>query len=39
MQADPLLSPHFHLSEFTHSQTAERFGIANVPGAAQVQNL
>jgi zinc D-Ala-D-Ala carboxypeptidase len=39
MQADSLLSPHFHLSEFTRSQTAERFGIANVPNAAQLQNL
>lgn len=39
MQADQQLSPHFRLSEFTHSQAATRFGIANEPAVAQLVNL
>lgn len=30
---------HFTLSEFTRSETAERYGIENIPNDAQVQNL
>lgn len=33
------LSPHFHLAEFTSSQTAERRGIVNRPSPAIVENL
>ena len=33
------LSKHFHLSEFTKSQTASRRGISNTPNAQQVQSL
>ncbi|NLV52609.1 MAG: DUF882 domain-containing protein [Bacteroidales bacterium] len=33
------LSEHFDLREFTHSATAQRQGIANVPGQAEVENL
>lgn len=33
------LSPNFHLSEFTKSQTASRRGINNEPNAQQVENL
>ncbi len=33
------LSKHFHLSEFTKSQTASRRGINNTPNGAQVQAL
>lgn len=37
--ADPRLSPHFKLSEFTDSQTAARRGIDNTPDAASLRNL
>ena len=33
------LSDHFTLSELTKSSTAERRGIANEPGSAEVENL
>ena len=33
------LSPHFKLSEFTESLTAEKHGIVNVPGPEAVENL
>lgn len=33
------LSEHFHLSEFTKSQTASRRGIDNAPGAWEIGNL
>lgn len=33
------LSPHFHLSEFTESDTAEREGIDNAPDPMAVKNL
>lgn len=33
------LSPHFLLSEFTHSQTAARLGIPNVPSEDEIENL
>ena len=33
------LSPHFRLSEFTRSATAERLQINNQPDAAHLQNL
>ncbi|MEZ5688681.1 MAG: D-Ala-D-Ala carboxypeptidase family metallohydrolase [Caenibius sp.] len=33
------LSPHFHLSEFVHSQTAARRGIDNTPPPWVVANL
>ena len=39
MQPDTALSAHFHLSEFTHSQTATRLGLRNEPLAPQVANL
>ena len=37
--SDMCLSPHFRLSEFTHSATAERLQINNQPDAAHLQNL
>lgn len=33
------LSPHFALTEFTHSQTAARLGIKNVPNEEEIANL
>ncbi|MGC4076269.1 MAG: D-Ala-D-Ala carboxypeptidase family metallohydrolase [Rubrivivax sp.] len=36
---DERLSPHFYLSEFTHSQAAVRLGLDNSPPAAAVSNL
>lgn len=30
---------HFTLSEFTRSDTAERYGIANTPNESQVRNI
>lgn len=33
------LSPHFHLDEFTTSQTAARHGISNAPTAAVIERL
>lgn len=33
------LSPHFHLSEFTTSQTASRMGISNQPSEEHLHNL
>lgn len=33
------LSPHFKLSEFTKSRTAEKHGIVNIPPAEAVENL
>ena len=37
--AAQLLSPHFTLGEFTHSQTAVRLGLRNEPGPAELHNL
>lgn len=39
MQPDQQLSPHFRLSEFTHSQTAVRMGINNDASFIQIGNL
>ena len=39
MNNDILLTPHFKLSEFVRSETAERHGIANVPPEEAVENL
>jgi hypothetical protein len=36
---DRLLTQHFRLSEFTHSDTARRLGISNEPGHNVVLNL
>ena len=33
------LSPHFSLKEMTDSQTAVRYGIANVPSEQEIENL
>lgn len=33
------LSPHFSLKEMTDSQTAVRYGIANVPSEQDIENL
>lgn len=33
------LSPHFHLSEFTRSQTATRRGLDNTPSLLVIENL
>jgi len=33
------LSPHFSLAELTKSQTAERQGIDNTPGPAEIEHL
>ena len=33
------LTPHFKLSEFTDSRTAQKHGIVNVPGPEEVENL
>lgn len=37
--ANPLLSPHFRLSELTLSQKAVRLALDNTPSAAQLANL
>lgn len=34
-----MLSPHFSLKELTDSQTAVRYGIANVPSEQEIENL
>jgi hypothetical protein len=39
MTLDQALSPHFHLSEFTASQTATRQGMRNEPGMGPLANL
>lgn len=39
MNDNILLSPHFKLREFTESTTAQKHGIANVPGDEAVENL
>lgn len=39
MLSDEKLSPHFQLSEFTHSQAAARLGLPNEPGPAALNNL
>lgn len=33
------ISPHFMLSEFTHSKTAKEKGINNTPSIEQIQNM
>ena len=33
------LTPNFTLAELTHSETADRLGIDNTPGAAETENL
>ena len=33
------LSPHFSLKEMTDSQTAVKYGIANVPSEQEIENL
>ena len=33
------ISPHFHLEEFTRSETAHKKGIKNIPDVEQVQNI
>lgn len=33
------LTTHFRLSEFTHSNTANKYGIKNEPNAEQIDNL
>ena len=39
MTSNISLSPHFELREFTDSQTARKYGIANVPSPEAVENL
>ena len=39
MNNDIILSPHFKLSEFLASETARKYGIANVPPPEAVVNL
>ena len=39
MIQNQILSPHFELREFTDSQTARKYGIANVPSPEAVENL
>ena len=39
MIQNQFLSPHFELREFTDSQTARKYGIANVPSPEAVENL
>ena len=34
-----MLSPHFSLKEMTDSQTAVKYGIANVPSEQEIENL
>ena len=36
---DKYLSLHFRLSEFVHSQTADRFGINNTPFSEIIERL
>lgn len=33
------ISPHFQLTEFTHSKTAKEKGINNTPSIEQIQNM
>lgn len=39
MIQNQMLSPHFSLKEMTDSQTARKYGIANVPSPEAVENL
>lgn len=39
MDSNIYLSPHFSLKEMTDSQTAVRYGIANVPSEQEIVNL
>lgn len=39
MDSNIYLSPHFSLKEMTDSQTAVRYGIANVPSEQKIENL
>lgn len=39
MDSNIYLSPHFSLKEMTDSQTAVRYGIANVPSEQEIENL
>lgn len=39
MIQNQMLSPHFSLKELTDSQTAVRYGIANVPSEQEIENL
>ncbi len=39
MIQNQMLSPHFSLKEMTYSQTAVRYGIANVPSEQEIENL
>lgn len=39
MDSTIYLSPHFSLKEMTDSQTAVRYGIANVPSEQEIENL
>ena len=39
MNSNIYLSPHFSLKEMTDSQTAVRYGIANVPSEQEIENL
>ncbi len=39
MIQNQMLSPHFSLKEMTDSQTAVRYGIANVPSEQEIENL
>lgn len=39
MDSNIYLSPHFSLKEMTDSQTAVRYGIANVPSEPEIENL
>ncbi len=39
MDSNIYLSPHFSLKEMTDSQTAVKYGIANVPSEQEIENL
>ncbi len=39
MIQNQMLSPHFSLKEMTDSQTAVKYGIANVPSEQEIENL
>ena len=39
MNSNIYLSPHFSLKEMTDSQTAVKYGIANVPSEQEIENL
>lgn len=39
MDSNIYLSPHFSLKEMTDSQTAMKYGIANVPSELEIENL